>query len=121
GRAKMFAQYEDQYPVTKTTIYLLCLCMIIVAACTQSAHYDLSEQDFKNPPESYKPKTWFHAMSGNMSIAGLTMDLEAIEKVGIGSFLLFNVTQGKPNGFGPLNDLGEQISNSSMKLSESIG
>jgi len=23
GRAKMLAQYEDQYPVNKTTIYLL--------------------------------------------------------------------------------------------------
>ena len=33
-----------------------------------------------------------------MSKAGLTKDLEAIEKVGIGGILLFNVTQGIPNG-----------------------
>jgi hypothetical protein len=37
-------------------------------------------------------------MSGNMTKAGLTKDLEAIEKVGIGGILLFNVSQGIPNG-----------------------
>lgn len=37
-------------------------------------------------------------MSGNMSKAGLTKDLEAIASVGIGGVLLFNITQGIPNG-----------------------
>ena len=37
-------------------------------------------------------------MSGNMTKEGLTKDLEAIEKVGIGGILLFNVSQGIPNG-----------------------
>ncbi|WP_262485542.1 glycosyl hydrolase [Croceitalea dokdonensis] len=50
------------------------------------------------PPQTSKPKTWFHAMSGNMTKEGLTKDLEAMAEVGIGGFLLFNVTQGIPNG-----------------------
>jgi hypothetical protein len=56
------------------------------------------EENFRNPPASAKPRTWFHAMSGNMTKAGLTKDLDAIEQVGIGGILLFNVSQGIPNG-----------------------
>ncbi|NQY10250.1 MAG: glycoside hydrolase [Flavobacteriales bacterium] len=58
---------------------------------------DLKES-FQNPPASSKPKTWFHAMSGNMSAEGLIKDLESIERVGIGGILLFNVSQGIPYG-----------------------
>ncbi|MGJ8678899.1 glycosyl hydrolase [Paraglaciecola sp.] len=54
--------------------------------------------DFKQPPHTSKPLTWLHAMSGNMSAAGITKDLEAIADVGIGGTLLFNVTQGVPIG-----------------------
>lgn len=56
------------------------------------------QENFKNPPTSAKPKTWMHAMSSNMSKEGLTKDLESIKKVGIGGLLLFNISQGIPNG-----------------------
>lgn len=55
-------------------------------------------EEFRNPPATAKPKTWFHAMSGNMTKEGLTKDLESMAAVGIGGSLLFNVTQGIPNG-----------------------
>lgn len=80
-----------------------CLCLIVTClffclGCAQSVQNNLSVNEFENPSAEYKPRTWFHAMSGNMSKAGLTKDLEAIEKVGIGGILLFNVSQGIPNG-----------------------
>jgi len=56
------------------------------------------QTEFLNPPNSSKPRTWFHSMSGNMSKAGITKDLESIKSVGIGGVLLFNVTQGIPIG-----------------------
>lgn len=56
------------------------------------------EDEFKNPPEASRPRTWMHAMSGNMTKAGITKDLEAMAKVGLGGLLLFNITQGIPNG-----------------------
>jgi hypothetical protein len=59
---------------------------------------NISEALFKNPPAQYHPKTWMHAMSGNMSKEGLTKDLEAMKEAGLGGFLLFNITQGIPNG-----------------------
>ncbi|WP_445736592.1 glycosyl hydrolase [Mariniflexile sp.] len=63
----------------------------------QQAEINL-EAAFKNPPERAKPRTWMHAMSGNMSKEGLTKDLEAIKDVGIGGVLLFNVSHTIPQG-----------------------
>jgi alpha-L-rhamnosidase/Glycosyl hydrolases family 2, sugar binding domain len=59
---------------------------------------NLSETEFKNPSNQYRPRTWMHAMSANMSKEGLTKDLESMKAVGIGGLLLFNITQGIPNG-----------------------
>lgn len=58
---------------------------------------------FLKPPDEAKPRTWFHAMSGNMSKEGLTKDLESMAEVGIGGLLLFNVSQGIPVGDVPYN------------------
>ena len=75
--------------------------LVFTAACAQvkqEATVSLDEGTFKNPPNEYKPKTWMHAMSGNMSKEGLTKDLEAMAEVGLGGLLLFNITQGIPDG-----------------------
>jgi len=79
---------------------------VLMSSCTFSsdriASSDVSiealESEFLNPPHSSRPKTWFHVMSGNMTKAGITKDLESIQSVGIGGVLLFNVTQGIPVG-----------------------
>ena len=79
---------------------LLLLLVIIQLFACQSGDNDTSdlEKNFKDPPSSSKPRTWMHAMSGNMSKEGMTKDLESISEAGIGGVLLFNVTQGIPNG-----------------------
>ncbi len=56
------------------------------------------EEGFQNPPPEFRPKTWLHVMSENMSAEGMTKDLEAIAEVGLGGVLVFNVTQGIPVG-----------------------
>ena len=72
--------------------------IILVSFTSLVDAQSVSEVLFKNPPKQYKPKTWLHAMSGNMSKEGLTKDLEAMKEAGLGGFLLFNITQGIPNG-----------------------
>ena len=77
----------------------LLLSLLLLFSCqTKVQEASFLEQSFKNPPNESRPRTWMHAMSGNMSKAGLTKDLEAMAKVGLGGFLLFNITQGIPNG-----------------------
>ena len=67
-------------------------------SCNSQFQKEDLEANFKNPPEAAKPKTWMHALSGNMSKEGLSKDLEAIEKVGLGGVLLFNVSEKIPAG-----------------------
>lgn len=72
--------------------------VILITGCQQNNTTSQLEDNFKNPPASVKPKTWMHAMSGNMSKEGLTKDFESMAKVGIGGVMLFNIAQGIPNG-----------------------
>jgi hypothetical protein len=56
------------------------------------------EAGFRNPPDSAKPHTWWHWMDGNITAEGLTADLEAMKRVGIGGAQMFHVSQGIPPG-----------------------
>ncbi len=75
-----------------TTTTLLLFVQVVVA---QS---NLSLEQFQNPAPDNKPRTWLHAMGSNMSKEGLTKDLEAMERVGIGGIILFNVSIDTPKG-----------------------
>src|SRR5580765_3381840 len=45
---------------------------------------DALEQGFKNPPDSAKPRVWWHWTGGNVTKEGITKDLEWMKRVGIG-------------------------------------
>src|SRR2546423_7638072 len=59
-----------------------------------SARADDLSQGFVNPPDSAKPRTWWHWTGGNVSKEGITKDLEWMNRVGIGGFQLVDVTFG---------------------------
>ncbi len=54
--------------------------------------------NFKNPPASARPHTWWHWMGGNVTKEGITADLEAMKQAGIGGAHIFDAGQGIPNG-----------------------
>jgi hypothetical protein len=74
------------------------IVLLVLILVHKSYAQKLEEAFFKNPSNQYKPKTWLHAMSGNMSKEGLSRDIEAMKEAGLGGFLLFNISQGIPNG-----------------------
>ena len=52
-----------------------------------------AEQDrstFRQPDKIYYPETWFHYIGGNVSLEGITADLEAIASAGISGVQLFH-------------------------------
>ena len=51
-------------------------------------NYD--SEAFKVPPKVYYPETWFHYIGGNVSLSGITADLEAIAGAGISGIQLFH-------------------------------
>ncbi len=62
----------------------------IVRAFPRNADTDLAES-FRNPPGSAGPYTWWHWMNGNVTSDGLTRDLEAMKRVGVAGFQIFDV------------------------------
>src|ERR1700749_2968043 len=62
-------------------------------AFSQNGGDSLSE-GFISPPDSAKPRTWWHWTNGNVTEAGITKDLEWMKRAGIGGFQLVDVAQG---------------------------
>ncbi len=42
---------------------------------------DTLEQGFRQPPDSAKPRVWWHWMNGNISKEGIKLDLEWMHRV----------------------------------------
>lgn len=71
--------------LTTLVTFLCCLPGLLWAQ-----HTGQLEQEFKNPPDSAKPRVWWHWMNGNVTKAGITADLEWMKRVGIGGFQMFD-------------------------------
>jgi len=70
---------------------LPCLALAPAAA-------DPLEQGFDQPPPEARPWVYWFWLNGNISSNGITADLEAMQRVGIGGVLIMEVDQGIPAG-----------------------
>lgn len=78
--------------------------LAILSACNRMGGAEELEAVFRNPPESTKPWTYWYWIDDNISKEGITHDLEAMAKVGIGEAFIGNVTDTRLNFVSP----GEQ-------------
>jgi len=53
---------------------------------------------FQSPPEAARPWVYWFWMNGNLTKEGITADLEAMRRVGIGGTLIMSVSTGIPPG-----------------------
>ena len=82
----------------KTNIALLAALLLAPPVALQAA--DLKNPNgepgsglaagFVNPPPSARAQTWWHWMNGNITKEGITADLEAMARVGVGGAQIFN-------------------------------
>ena len=70
-------------------ILLFAVCSVAMAQ---------SEFSFENPPASDRPWVYWFWKNGNISREGITADLEAMERVGIGGVILMEVSLSVPPG-----------------------
>ncbi|MES2657607.1 MAG: glycosyl hydrolase [Verrucomicrobiota bacterium] len=85
----------------------LILAGITLTAALRVAAADPLELDFKNPPEGTRPRCYWYWMEGNITQDGITKDLEAMQRVGIGAAYI-GVIHGQSNGQpGAIQILGE--------------
>lgn len=55
-----------------------------------------NQKDFQTPPQSAKPRVWWHWMNGNITKEGIKKDLEWMVKTGIGGFQNFDASLMTP-------------------------
>ncbi|HUB78813.1 MAG TPA: glycosyl hydrolase [Bryobacteraceae bacterium] len=79
------------------TIGFFCLAASAVTAWVVSAqNVDPLARGFLDPPESARPRVWWHWMNGNISKEGIKLDLEWMKRVGIGGFQNFDASLNTP-------------------------
>src|SRR5215475_7511661 len=88
------------FPVSASRFSLSTRLLVFVLAVHTTALVaaDSLESGFKSPPASARPHTWWHWMNGNVTREGITADLEAMKRVGIGGAQIFNVSESIPEG-----------------------
>ena len=83
----------------RTTHYFCAfLITVLVGVWIVSAQEtgDALLRGFLNPPDSAKPRVWWHWMSGNITKEGIKADLEWMKRAGIGGFQNFDAGLNTP-------------------------
>ena len=76
----------------RTPAGLVLIAVALTAAAQTTSDSLLS--GFKSPPDSARPRTWWHWTNGNVTETGITKDLEWMKRSGIGGFQLADVSAG---------------------------
>ena len=71
---------------------------LLAATCLTSATAlaDPLEDAFKDPPQSARPRVWWHWMNGNVSKDGIAKDMAWMKRVGIGGLQNFDANLQTP-------------------------
>lgn len=71
----------------------LLACSVMTPALHAQNRPDASpdmEEQFRNPPSSARPRTWWHWLNGNVTEEGLLKDLDWMKRVGLGGVQAFD-------------------------------
>ena len=77
---------------------LFLLVLSLAGAGHAADRYGKLQQGFAQPPASARPWVYWFWLNGNVTSNGITADLEAMQRVGIGGVLIMEVDQGAPKG-----------------------
>ena len=76
---------------------ILAISILALAGSSAAQNVDGElERGFKNPPDSAKPRAWWHWMNGNVTKEGITADLEWMHRAGIAGMQMFDGNLGTP-------------------------
>src|ERR1700722_314810 len=64
--------------------------------CRAGGSVDPLASGFETPPDSAKPRVWWHWMNGNITKEGIEQDLRWMSRVGIGGLQNFDATWDTP-------------------------
>jgi hypothetical protein len=93
---KSVLKIAERKSITKASILMSFLISIIILNCSGPSGKNNLESGFQNPPESARPRVWWHWMNGNISKEGIRADLEWMTRIGIGGFQNFDAGLATP-------------------------
>src|SRR5207249_6006794 len=82
--------------ILKLRSLLLILTVLLMLRAHGQSSRDALESMFLDPPDSAKPRVWWHWMNGNITKEGIKLDLEWMKRVGIGGFQNFDAALNTP-------------------------
>jgi len=89
--------------LSKVAALLLLLCLLnlnsgMEAQEKENTLYIQNEmmREFSNPPNSARPRVWWHWMNGNITQQGIKLDLEWMHRVGLGGVTVFEGSINTP-------------------------
>jgi hypothetical protein len=80
----------NRFSRTALVVFLLSVCAV------QAQNPDPLETGFRNPPDSARPRVWWHWMNGNITKEGIRLDLEWMKRIGLGGFQNFDAALFTP-------------------------
>ena len=86
---------HPHFRIIRKLAILALVSTLALPVVAQSSNSSL-EAGFKTPPNSAKPRVWWHWMNGNITEEGIKLDLEWMNRVGIGGFQNFDASLGTP-------------------------
>src|SRR5437016_7460208 len=82
--------------ILKLGSLLLILTVLLMLRAHGQSSRDALESMFLDPPDSAKPRVWWHWMNGNITKEGIKLDLEWMHRVGLGGFQNFDAALNTP-------------------------
>jgi len=83
---------------SSSTVRMACLLLSLALGAGQAATVDELAASFQSPPAAARPWVYWFWMNGNLTREGITADLEAMARVGVGGVLIMSVSNGIPPG-----------------------
>jgi (4-O-methyl)-D-glucuronate---lignin esterase len=68
--------------------------LTLAGTASSQSQGDSLEPGFENPPDSAKPRVWWHWTGGNVTEDGITKDLEWMKRIGIGGAQMADIGMG---------------------------
>ncbi len=77
-------------------LMLAALALLLAGSAAAQTTPDGLKRGFENPPESARPRVWWHWMNGNITKEGIKLDLEWMQRIGLGGFQNFDAALATP-------------------------
>lgn len=74
----------------------LIIALLTAVTMGSMAQTDALKEGFVNPPQSARPRVWWHWMNGNISADGIRKDLEWMNRSGLGGVHIFDAGKNTP-------------------------